>query len=524
MSNDAILSALIPVFTSGTSIPSLAQLLVDGGDSRITLDTHGVNKYGCTVEPQSTQDSLLAFGSATASTISQRGFAAANRVYQQIVQAYRDETQSSLYSLYEHEMQCLRQELKQLCQTSDAVDVAFAASGTDLHLIVSQLFSGASSSPSMIVMVEAGETGSSVPAALQGLHFSDCAALGASVHPGQQVGQFGVSELVNVALREADGNPRAAEDIDREIETLITTACGQNKRVLLVLADVTKTGMIGPSVQCALALRNTFPDQLEVLVDACQFRLTNATLNAYLDQQFLVAVTGSKFISGPSFSGALFFPPEAAIRYRQQTAPAGLFAYSSRADWPASWAGMDGLQRKANVGLLVRWVAAMAELRAFRSLPDDAINQFVQAFRRAVLTYFDAHSCLTLLPVPVLDRQVLATMPGWDQWSTIFPFVLHHASGEPLSRDQTMSVYRRLQNEKRMQVGQPVTCGVCQQIPVSALRLCLSARLITAALSDVSGTTDMTDIRGGGNKADEIIAKAMTVLDAARQLSLLLDS
>lgn len=142
----------------------------------------------------------------------------------------------------------------------------------------------------------------------------------------------------------------------------------------------------------------------------------------------------------------------------------------------------------------------------------------MQAFRRAVLTYFDAHSGLTLLPVPVPDRQVLATTSGWDQWPTIFPFVLHHASGEPLSRDQTMLVYRRLQNEKLMQVGQPVTCGVCQQIPVSALRLCLSARLITAALSDV------TDIRSGGNKADEIIAKAMAVLDAARQLSLLLDS
>ncbi|MBK1891084.1 hypothetical protein Undi14_13660 [Undibacterium sp. 14-3-2] len=518
MSNDAILSALKPAFTSGMSIPTLAQLLVDGGDSRITLDTYGVNKYGCTVEPQSTQDSSFAFGSATASTISQRGFAAANRVYQQIVEAYRDKKEYSLYSLYEQEMQSLRQELKQLCQTGDAVDVAFAASGTDLHLIVSQLFSGASSSPSMIVMVEAGETGSSVPAALQGLHFSDCAALGEPVSPGQQVGQFGVSELVNIALREADGKPRAAGDIDREIEALVTQACHHNKRVLLVLADVTKTGMIGPSVQCALALRNQFPDQLEVLVDACQFRLTNATLNAYLDQQFLVAVTGSKFISGPSFSGALFFPPEAAIRYRQQTAPAGLYAYSSRADWPASWTGMDGLQKKANVGLLVRWVAAMAELRAFRSLPDDAINQFVQAFRRAVLTYFDAHSGLTLLPVPVPDRQVLATTPGWDQWPTIFPFVLHHASGEPLSRDQTMLVYRRLQNEKRMQVGQPVTCGVCQQIPVSALRLCLSARLITAALSDV------TDIRSGGNKADEIIAKAMEVLDAARQLSLLRDS
>jgi len=521
MNNDAISSAVRPAFSSGTSIPSLAQLLVNGGDSRIALDTHGVNKYGCSVAPQSAEESLFAFGSATASTISQHGFAAADDVYQKIVQAYRDEmeySQSSLYSLYEQEMQSLRQELKQLCQTGDAVDVVFAASGTDLHLIASQLFAASSAIPSLIVMVEAGETGSSVPAALQGLHFSDCAALGEPVSPGQQVGQAVASELVNVALRDADGEPRTADEIDKEIELLIITACRQNKRVLLVLADVTKTGMIGPSVQCALTLRNQFPDQLEVLVDACQFRLTNATLNAYLDQQFLVAVTGSKFISGPSFSGALFFPSDAVIRYRQQTAPAGLYAYSSRADWPSSWTGMEVLQKKANVGLLVRWVAAMAELRAFRSLSDDAINQFVQAFRHAVLTYVDAHPGLTLLPVPMPDRQVLAATPGWDQWPTIFPFVLHHASGVPLSREQTMSVYRRLQNEKQMQVGQPVTCGVRQQIPVSVLRLCLSARLITAALSDVN------EISGGGNKADEIIAKAIAVLDAARQISLQLDS
>lgn len=510
MSDHAVSSALRQTVASDATIPSLAQLLVEGGDARIALDTHGVNKYGCTVEPQSAEDSMFAFGSATASTISQTGFAAADRVYQKIVHAYCDGTPSSLYALYEQEMQSLRQELKQLCQTGDAVDVAFAASGTDLHLIVSQLFTGATPGPSMIVMVETGETGSSVPAALQGLHFSDCSALGVPVCAGLSTGDADATELVRVALREADGTPRAAADIDGEVTALVAAACGDNKRVLLVLADVTKTGMIGPSVSCALALRKQYPDHLEVLVDACQFRLTNATLNAYLDQQFLVAVTGSKFVSGPSFSGALFFPEAAAIRYRQQTAPAGLYAYSSRADWPASWSGMDGLQKKANCGLLVRWIAAIAELRAFRSLPDEAINQFVQKFRRAVLHDIDAHPGLSLLPVPAPDRHALTAMQGWDQWPTIFPFVLHRPSDEPLSREQTATVYRRLQHEKRMQVGQPVTCGVWQQIPVSALRLCLSARLITAALSDDGDTH---------NKAEQIISAAIAVLDAARRLS-----
>lgn len=517
MSNHAISSATIAAVASGATIPSLAQLLVDGGDTRIALDTHGVNKYGCTVEPQSIEESMFAFGSATASTISQTGFVAADRVYQKIVQAYRDDAPSSLYTLYEQEMQRLRQELKQLCQTGDAVDVAFAASGTDLHLIVSQLFTGAAPGPSMIVMVEAGETGSSVPAALQGLHFSDCSALGVPVCAGLSTGNADATELVRVALREADGTPRAAADIDGEVTALVAAACGDNKRVLLVLADVTKTGMIGPSVSCALALRKQYPDHLEVLVDACQFRLTNATLNAYLDQQFLVAVTGSKFVSGPSFSGALFFPEAAASRYRQQAAPAGLYAYSSRADWPALWSGMDGLQKKANCGLLVRWVAAMAELQAFRALSEDAICQFVQEFRQAVLNYFDAHSNISLLPVPMPDRHALTTMQGWDQWPTIFPFVLHHSSGEPLSREQTSSVYRRLQHEKRIQVGQPVTCGIRQQIPVSALRLCLSARLITAALNDES------DGNVAGNKADDVIAKAIAVLDEASKFAARID-
>jgi hypothetical protein len=89
---------------------------------------------------------------------------------------------------------------------------------------------------------------------------------------------------------------------------LATHALAQGRRVLLVLADVSKTGLIAPSLACVTALQRRWPDALDILVDACQFRLAPATLRAYLIHNFMIALTGSKFLTGPTFSGALLIP------------------------------------------------------------------------------------------------------------------------------------------------------------------------------------------------------------------------
>ena len=488
-------------------VPELRQLLVEGGDARITPTEDGVNKYGCAVYPHTPQENLFAFGSATASTISQTGFDAANAVYQNVVQAYRDKAQ---YQVYENELNAVRQELTSLCELDRAsdTDIVFAASGTDLHLIASQLFASLSSSPTLIIMVEPGETGSSIPAALKGYHFSDRSALGAHVRPETTIDGANNIELATVALRQPDGNARNIEDIDDDVDVLASTAIKQHKRVLLILTDVTKTGMIGPSIAAAIRLHQQYPNQLEVMVDACQFRISNTSLHAYLKHQFLVAVTGSKFLTGPSFSGALFFPSVLASRFQQRPIPKALLDYSSRADWPRSWSAADNLHRVANFGLLLRWVAALAELRAFHALNDADIQQFIVRFQSAIKQYFVTHAGLSLLPTGVPDRHALSTIASWDQLPTIFSFTLNSSSGEEaLSREKCMTVYRQLQKEKMMQLGQPVTCGMRNHIPVSALRLCLSARLIVAATANK------------GLNAEHIIENALQVLECTRQLS-----
>ncbi|HUW50189.1 MAG TPA: hypothetical protein VMV75_04160 [Sulfuricella sp.] len=500
-------------------LPSLEQLLLEGGDARIALDqSSGLNKYACQSFPD---PDLAAFGSSTASTISEAGFSAASGLRDKLLLVVDVEQHAVVYA---RELNRIRQELVRLCGVSDlpGLNVIFAPSGTDIHLIAAQLAGGTEAAPTLAVMVEAAETGSGVGAALSGHHFSARAALGGAVIEGTPIGGGVVCEAVTVPIRLADGTPRQSAAVDTEVEALVAGAIAKGRRVLLTLVDVSKTGLIAPSPACVLALHHRFPDRVDVLVDACQFRIAPPTLRAYLEQGFMVALTGSKFVTGPTFSGALLIPSPAAQRLRQRSLPHALSAYSARADWPQGWDTDDALDDVANFGLLLRWEAALADLRAFRSLPEAAVMNFVQTFAQAVQNRLMSDPVFEPLPVPRLDRIPLIEATGWDHIQTIFPFLLHHSEDEDktlLSREETEQVYRLLQADLtdsygldcqassnnaaalRCQLGQPISCGSRDGLPVSALRLCVSARLVVEATS------------GDGRHASDVIERALAALD-----------
>lgn len=500
-------------------LPPTEQLLAEGGDARIALDPEsGAHKYGCRPYPD---PDLAAFGSSTASVISAPGFVAAEQLRHRLLRAMGKEPQAVTYA---RELRRVRDELLRLCGVSDlaGLEVAFAASGTDIHLFASQLVGGSQSLPSLAVMIDASETGSCVPTALAGRHFSSRAALGDAVDEGVPIVDANAIEVVKVAMRRDDGTPRQAASIDAEVEALVAKAAAAGRRVLLTLVDVSKTGFIAPSPACVLELRQRFPDTVDVLVDACQFRIAPSTLRVYLQQGFMVAVTGSKFVTGPSFSGALFFPLALARRFRAAALPRALRAYSVRADWPQTWAAADSLDDAPNFGLLLRWQAALAELRAFRAVPEEDVADFLQNFARAIQDRLRSDPRFESLSTPQLDRRLLGAAQSWDHIQTIFPFVLYHAETRgrtPLSREQTMRVYRLLQTDLaehpdfgradstgaaaalRCQLGQPVACGKRDGIPVSALRLCASTRLVVEATA------------WGGRRSSAVIERALAALD-----------
>lgn len=499
---------VLPAPSVYASLPSTAELLVEGGDARIALGADGLtNKYGCTPFPDS---GLLAFGSSTASTISESAFAAADRLRAKIVQSSDTESAASIYT---RELNRIRTELKTLCDVADmpGLDIVFAASGTDLHLIASQIAANAETRSTRIIMAGVEETGSCVPIALAGKHFSTRSALGQSVEEGTCIDGSNAIEVSTVPIRLPDGSVRPIAEIDAEIESLVCEATAANQRILLILVDVSKTGMIAPSPACAAALHCRYPQALDVLVDACQFRIAPVTLRAYLEQGFMVALTGSKFVTGPTFAGALLLPSTVALQLRAQPLPPSLSSYTARADWPDNWRNADIFGNLANFGLLLRWEASLEELRAFRAVPDQEVARFLEAFGNAINESLQNNPRFEALPVPQLDRQLITGTGNWDQYQTIFPFLLYRPTARdakaPLSREQTMQVYRLLQTDLgdglRCQLGQPVACGSRNGIQVSALRICASARLI------VEGCAQR------GKNASTVIERALVALDKA---------
>ena len=324
-----------------------------GGDSRILLDPmSGFSTYGCRPRPD---PDLVALGSSTASTISEAGFAAADTLRRACAEKLR---LTAPYRVYADETTRLRHELLDACgfSTSDGVDAVLAASGTDLHLLCSQWLK-----PDLTVTIIPSETGSGVCAALQGQHFDRHAAYGGKVPVGDSL-NAALTELVTLSPRHPDGGIRDAAEVDAECAAHVAEAAAQGRRVLLVLTDVSKTGLIVPSVEVVRELKACWPEQVEVLVDACQFRLAAETIRAYVAMGWMVALTGSKFMAGPTFCGVLLVPPSIGARYRNEIFHPSVGSYSSAADWPADWAVAGSLPKAANFGLLLRWEAALSRI------------------------------------------------------------------------------------------------------------------------------------------------------------------
>ncbi len=485
------LSALQP------ALPATQVLLTRGGDARIEITPgEGVNRYGC---PPLPAPDVTAFASSTASIVSSEAFVAADRLRSRLV---TQDVLADAPGAYARELDRIRCELTTLCGLDDLKDlqIAFAASGTDLHLIVGELLGSA---PLVAIGVEPGETGGGIGAALAGRHFSTRTALGGRANAGEAIGTDAPPrDVVAISCRGPDGSLRPDAVVEQDLQAAVARAVAAGARVLLVITDVSKTGLISPSLAAVAGLRDRWPDEVDVLVDACQFRLTPRSLRAYLEAGFLVAVTGSKFLTGPTFSGALLASGRTGQRLGGQPLSRGLRSYCARAEWPGHWAAAASLPNADNLGLLLRWEAALCELRAFRAVPEDVTAAILGAFAHAVQARLSADPAFEPLAIRAPDRRPLLTGSGWDEIPTIFPFLLRAPAGGHafLDRPATDLVYRALRDDG-LHLGQPVACGEREGAPVSAVRLCASARLVVEAH------------REGAWGTNRLIRRAMDALD-----------
>jgi hypothetical protein len=462
---------------------SVAAGLALGGDGRIAIDpVSGRNSYGCVARPD---HDLVRFGSSTASTVSKAGYRAAAALCERL--GLRGDGGVRIDDAAMAAAR-IRQDLIDLCGVRHArgVQAILAASGTDAHLIFAQLVLHLPGPAWLVIMPDAAESGSGVPAALGGRHFASESALGSTTTKGATVSDRTPAAMLHYAVRNTDGSARSLGAIDDEIDAAIGAAITAGQRVLLVAVDGSKTGIVAPSPARVVAWKRDRGDAVEILVDACQFRLPAARLDHYLSGDCTVAVTGSKFMGGPIFSGALLVPGSVAGRLRQVTPPAGLADYTARHDWPAQWRVAECLDTPVNAGLLLRWQAALAEMRRFRAVPEDAAAAIVDQFHAR----FTDMMRQAPLVEPVCDAQHGRETGGGiaGAGATIFPFYPLVRDGRMHRRaspDEARQLHRQMREpderpkipRRRFELGQPVSMGRDQ----AALRLSLSAPLIADA-------------------------------------------
>jgi hypothetical protein len=489
---------LRPASTLGDLFLPLPYLLGCGGDPRLGIDpASGANQYGCRPQPCPGTPS---FSSSTATSISEPAYERAGAARESLM---RSAIAAGLDEAFEARVEAMREELKVcLGLPPGKVDVVFSPSGTDSQLQAVLLARALLGPRLTTVVVAADQTGSGTADTARGHHFSAATANGIRVRKGEPVAGL-AHGLNSVALPLLDpaGDFRQPDEIDSLVLGAIEAAVANGPSVLLQIMDSSKLGWRAPSDQCLDEIEMRWPDRVQVVVDACQMRLGRPRLRKYLDRGYMVIVTGSKFFTGPAFSGALLVPAGASKALDAVTGFApGLCDYFSRSDWPKNWPGLRSrFPARANVGQWLRWEAALEEIRTYYDVPGEFRLTALTMFGQGVQRIIAASPSPRLLPP---QRRPTAGCGDDEELAqpTIFPFLIERA-GRALALDDCSRIYRLLSSDARHSasaneggrdreaaakaclVGQPVALGDRARHPAAALRICADARLVRQAWS-----------------------------------------
>lgn len=488
--------ALAPVHSEAEG---LALALRSGGDERVFLDAAtGRTKYG--TPPLCAEDEVW-LSSSTAAAITPRGRDAAATAWQDLL--------SGDLSL-EDCCDGIRSRLLRLFGIGGA-EAILTGSGTEAILVSTSLAQLMGVVRLTTIIVGLAETGRGVSKAASACHFVRHAPFG-DVTVGERLAGFDKLDVAvdSVEIRDAAGAPRSAAEIDSELAQKVEAARKDGRDVIIHRVDVSKTGQSAPSLATLAQLREKDGDHVIVLADCCQLRCSAQHIQSLLSCGFLVAITGSKFAGGPAFCGALLVPPALVARVRAQELPQGLAAYGAQLDWPQTFRARLALAflPAANMGLALRWQAALAEIERFFGWSADLRTKIMFRFYEDVARRAAAASDLALLAPSAANGDCFG--------HTILGVTMRHADRRLFGTAEAATIQRQLREGRgqagRFHLGQPVEIG-----NAGVLRVCASAPLVNQLAERIeTGVTFQEAFAPLGESIAELF-RAWAALIAASQ-------
>lgn len=490
---------------------SLETLLASGGDSRANINPSiGSNRYHCTTTPR---PRLIPFGSCTASTISRRGYGGAKDTLNRL-RAVGDGPDRS--EAIEESFRMIRADLRNMLTRGQVpnLGVLLTPSGTDAEMFASLLAATGHTKRICNIVVGAHELGTGTVLAAGCRHFDVQTPAGRRVELGSPIDPDLANriDVVELLLRESEGQARAPQDIDAEVTALVEKRIAQGERVLLHVTAHSKTGAHAPSLGVVEKLRDRYMNDIDVVVDAAQGRFSRRGLLRIVQLGYLVIVTGSKFYGGPPFSGALIIPEAYRGRIDALSAlPAGFDQFLTPAQLPTSWKRLRAsLPAWDNLGLLLRWSAAIEEMRGYYAIPSNLRLAVLRAFEAMVPEIFgDSHELhIDAVSPPIISNDYDRLL---QSKTTVFTFrIWSDARAKYFSRQELKTIYdwmdkdfaqafpRAPQSVRRatgslFQIGQPVYLGNTTIGDVAGLRIANGGVLISMVAEDLTLGSSLDD-------------------------------
>jgi hypothetical protein len=312
----------------------------------------------------------------------------------------------------------------------------------------------------------------------------------------------GTVDVVGVKIRDVKGALIPSAELEAHVATLLKRAIEQEGRVVVLQAvHACKTGVAAPRASFLQRMKAVYNDSLLVVIDACQLRMDASAAGAWIDAGYWVSLTGSKFLGGASFSGALLVPQCEAELLGATSAslfPLGLGDYFSRSNFDSIFASLrQALPTWHNVGLALRWETALAEGEWLHAVDSQHRDRGIHAWVCGVLELVQSSQRVFLLDDVILGAGDSEAHPSsLGKCNSIVCLGVRFNQGqtqEPMNQLQLRLVHRLMLQDltdrieglspvetaaaaRRCQLGQPVLISDAPGCPCPAiLRIAIGA-------------------------------------------------
>lgn len=456
-------------------------MLMSGGDTRLVIDKKKLlNQYGCRPFPR---PEAFSFSSSTASSISNFSFNMMQNIRINLI----------FNALNESSNETCNQVLKDIkFKLSNYLGggnkkIILAPSGTDIALFFSGLFNKFNGGRVQHLLVGADETGSGVPLALQGMHFAPLTASNVKVSKGELIDGYINRKIKKINVKDANGTIKIKNQLDKEVDAAVKSIIDKNIIPILHIIDQSKLGIVAPSFSLVEKLSTKYKGKIIFQVDNSQMRMKKEKVLEYMkmDSCFMT-ITGSKFYTGPPFSGALIFPKNYKDFLNKSKLPSGLKQYFSLDKLNTEAYIEDNLNiNNLNFGLVLRWLAAIEEIKRYENVPESLKLLGSSQFNKHV---FDIIKNCSFL-------EYLENNQDNKGYNSIHPFYIIK-NGKVLSHEDCKFLYRLLNDnishmlpkdinqehflaQRKCHIGQPVKIGHHSGIESAVLRINLGSRVIS---------------------------------------------